>query len=120
MTVLAKRAIACSGWRWLPGMLTLDGLRLGGVSHPPSDAWSCVTAAGEPADRQLQGSLPDLADPGTLGCLLHLVRGAWGCPVEVRSLGGRFTVVARDWSGLSSVSEGKALVESLEDASCET
>ena len=117
MSALARRAVSCKGWQWLPGMLTLDGLRLGGVAHTPSGAWSCVTAAGEPSDRPMRDELPDLTDPATVGCVLHLVRAAWGCPVEVRSIGGRFTVVSRAWSGLSSVSEGKALIESLEDAS---
>ena len=78
MSALARRAVACKGWRWLPGMLTLDGLRLGGVAHTPSGAWSCVTAAGEPSDRPMRDELPDLTDPATLGCVLALVRDAWG------------------------------------------
>ena len=49
---LARRAIACKHWRWMPGMLTLEEV------VPPA--------------------LPDLTDPPTLGCLLALVREAWG------------------------------------------
>ena len=69
---LAKRAIACKHWRWMPGMLALDtDLRLDEMT---SD-W--------------EAEAPDLTDPATLGCLLVLVREAWG----VGSL------VYRPWNG---------------------
>ena len=127
MSDLSKRAVACKGWRWMPGMLTDGGLRLtdtyplylekGAPRFPMSDEHKWGLYLRESEDNP--AILPDLTDPATVGCVLHLVRAAWGCPVEVRCLDGRFVVVSRDWSGLSSVSEGKALVESLEDA-CET
>ena len=60
---LAKRAIACKHWRWLPGML--------------DEHWTRYTAEGRYPRR---GVLPDLTDPATLGCLLALVREAWGDP----------------------------------------
>lgn len=44
---LGRRAVACKGWRWMPGMLARR------------QAW------------------PDLRDPATLGCVLALVREAW-------------------------------------------
>jgi hypothetical protein len=50
---LARRAVACRHWRWLPGMQTL-----------PLPAYG----------------LPDLSDPATVGALLALVREAWGDP----------------------------------------
>jgi len=53
---LGRRAVACRGWRWMPGMLT-----------PP---WAPRSL--EPPD----GYLPDFRDPATLGCLLALVREA--------------------------------------------
>ena len=33
--------------------------------------------------QMMVGRLPDLTDPATLGCLLALVREAWGKPVAV-------------------------------------
>jgi hypothetical protein len=58
---LAKRAVACKRWRWMPGMLTINGTR---IQRTPNVE---ITAA-----------WPDLDDPATLGCLLALVREAWG------------------------------------------
>ena len=52
---LARRAIACPGWRWMPGMLTDCGERV-------TDPGVCYL-----------GTLPDLTDPATVGCLLALV-----------------------------------------------
>jgi hypothetical protein len=78
---LGRRAVACKGWRWLPGMLARygdgaawhrltdgDGYGLPFKHRPPNprDAW------------------PDLRDPATLGCLLALVREAYpGCAIWV-------------------------------------
>lgn len=69
MTLLAKRAVACKGWRWVPGMLAWR------PDCPP-----VRLAAIEDAGNALQEHrwLPDLTDPATLGCLLALVREAWG------------------------------------------
>jgi len=58
---LARRAVACRGWRWLPGMADCHGRRL------REGDWL------DPA-----AEFPDLTDPATLGCLLALVREAWG------------------------------------------
>jgi hypothetical protein len=61
---LRRRALACPGWDWMPGMATSHGRRRCLVRH------TVVTRPGEG---------PDLDDPGTLGCLLALVRKAVGC-----------------------------------------
>jgi len=64
---LARRAVACKRWRWMPGMR----YQVGGT-------------VGRLTDSQCKGKLPlvaetrpDLSDPATLGCLLALVREAW-------------------------------------------
>ena len=58
---LERRVIACKGWRWMDGMLSMDtGLRL----DDQTEDW--------------EADYPNLSDPATLGCLLYLVRRAWG------------------------------------------
>lgn len=64
---LGRRAVACKHWRWMPGMLMRAG----------TSSLRIQSAGDERAD--LSGT-PDLSDPATLGCLLHLVREAWQDP----------------------------------------
>ena len=63
-TALARRAVACKGWRWMPGMKVIDSVRM-------TEGMLKFTH---------HSDLPDLTDPATLGCLLALVREAWGAP----------------------------------------
>jgi hypothetical protein len=74
---LGRRAVACKHWRWMEGMLLL----------PHIDGCECCEdrnfprrAARIPAVFTTDIDVPDLSDPATLGCLLHLVREAWGDP----------------------------------------
>jgi hypothetical protein len=62
-------------------MLTLGGWRIVSVDE---DGVEAVTDLGElwagPALPDLPSSPPALTDPATLGCMLALVREAWGWP----------------------------------------
>lgn len=64
---LGQRAIACKRWRWVAGMLC-RGERLRVTRDDPNPM---VT----------DGSVPDLADAATLGCLMALVEEAYDFPV---------------------------------------
>lgn len=68
MSALGKRAAACKHWRWLPGMLAIHADK---TAHRVHDD---VRTFEETIGVHIA---PDLDDPATLGCLLHLVREAW-------------------------------------------
>jgi hypothetical protein len=75
-TALARRAVACPKWRLMPGMLTDEGRRV--MQVWPDNLgikWSHLLDNRVVRDAD---ALPDLSDPATLGCLLALVRKAWG------------------------------------------
>ena len=90
---LARRAVACKGWRGMPGMRAVgrypdypvrvhafgENVRdTDDMQQPEPWGWQQPTPYG---DSIFPGPyLPDLTDPATLGCLLSLVREAWRCP----------------------------------------
>jgi hypothetical protein len=100
---LARRAVACKKWRWMNGMqigttehmLSLDAK--GGIPTHYGVGRILGITSGQPDVRdgtpivrmysnwtvahREDGPLPDLTDPATLGCLLHLVREAWSDPM---------------------------------------
>lgn len=75
LVALAHRAVACKGWRWMPGMMRLreappqmrDHLRREGRVPDGPDDWAYDDWP----------VIPDFTDPATLGCLLVLVREVW-------------------------------------------
>lgn len=76
---LGRRAVACKHWRWMPGMRTSEGWRvIRGSTESRCMAYDENPENWQVADNYIQdGTLPDLSDPATLGCLLALVREAW-------------------------------------------
>lgn len=122
---LARRAVACRGWRWMQGMLIADngaGVRflweddryLHGMAAEASGLWMRMNK-----DRE---RLPDLTDPATLGCLLALVREAWSQPsATTLAHRGRWYVVYEDthassWIAACMPTEAEALIAALEAA----
>lgn len=127
LTEIARRAVACKGWRWVPGMLartatTTWGFRVLLVHNDQvrldcSDLPHCQW-------RDAAGRFPDLTDAATLGCLLVLVREAWGMPTGITVAysddTGRWIV---SWSGAThggvcgeGATEGEALLRALLNA----
>lgn len=78
MIELARRAVACKGFRWMPGMKDLESWRLS--RELPLGGWDAQGGEWEYQQLAHHPKLPDLSDPATLGCLLALVREAWGNP----------------------------------------
>ena len=83
----AAAVVQSPRWRWMPGMLAdyaagmvARPVRLTDDRHP-----SYPDEYDWPHDLGLR--VPDLTDPATLGCLLALVREAWGDPTAACSGG---------------------------------
>jgi hypothetical protein len=103
---LARRAVACKRWRWMPGMLSEKGLRV----HRRDDDGYVVGyyANHEFIAECVPGTLPDLSDPATLGCLLALVRKAWGNEASVSLNISSFWAV-----GGAKIQEGKSAGQTI-------
>ena len=127
---LAIRAKACSGWRWMPGMLVCGGWIVGGVEGGmanlvrlnESDSASTLTTL-QTITAPVESMPPDITDPATLGCLLHLVREAWGNPRLGTGSNENGAWWVFDDSGcevperiIGSATEAEALVRALEGA----
>lgn len=75
----AERLVVCQGFRWMPGML---GSRFGQVASEYSEIRITRDNAG--VSTGAGGWLPDLRDPATRGCVLHLLREKYSRLVVVR------------------------------------
>ena len=106
---LAKRAVECKAWKWMPGMLACDARF---IRHRIQDDGSALDLSDDILNRAW-GYSPDtlrpiLTDPASLGCLLALVREAFNS-----------TKVFALWSADREtwiVKHGRALVEAQTEA----
>lgn len=137
MMALARRAVACKAWRWMPGCPIAvfedredveQGYAALAVEHPADGR--AMHALVSPCDglmvRRIAGhDLPDLSNPATLGCLLALVREAWAMPATACNDSTTNAAPARWWVRLgddvqtiigAGPTEAHALVAALEAA----
>ncbi len=123
MQDLARRAVACKPWFWISGMLTTCGVRVieGGYDYLIGHRQGATRDGGGWVDTgDAVGFLPNLTDPATLGCLLALVREAWG----ERTIGiewedgtaAGWLVTGIEHNEISGDTEADALVAALEAA----
>jgi len=120
---LARRAVACKRWRWMPGMLLVtksdNTFRLVENDFDAQDRWEWKGHYSTP--------VPDLTDPATLGCLLALVREVWPDATtnhanffdEDRNIVALWAVhkgLAHDAGLYLHSTEAEALVDALEGA----
>jgi hypothetical protein len=112
MLLLAKRAVACKGWWWMPGMRWWTDDDRGRLDDYQPEYM------GRPTD-----ALPDLSDPATVGCLLALVRVAYADPYasvwyssDHNHSGDRWSYYSKAFSFTGHATEAEALVVALESA----
>lgn len=77
---LARRAVACKHFRWMPGMrlVEFDGDEAARIVVMQDDGNVRVSRESGGNYGYSGEAWPDLTDPATVGCLLALVREAWG------------------------------------------
>lgn len=131
---VAKRAVKCKSWKWLPGMLCIadeDGFSPRivsvGTSTSTTETIEMNLANGDLIPAYLnKDALPDFKDAATMGCLLWVVKNAYDDNKLVSQwnslAGGGWIVtlsISRKGSGkyvFVGRSEASALVDALEDA----
>lgn len=130
---LARRAVACAGWRWVPRMVDQHGRtvievnsgRNEGVpvewTHPTECAIVEMYERPDDARAEWADALPDFDDDATRGCLLALVREARHAPLgHTVHVSGEHLWAWRDssehFTDVYGKTEAAALVAALEAA----
>lgn len=125
MIELAREAVACvpieewpAGTLAFPQSQSQMKLRITGPKEwtlLQGDEWKLADDGGtDPGE--MDALLPDLTDPATLGCLLHLVREVWGDPTIYMAAHSSFWIPARPLGVLMNCdapTEAHALVAAL-------
>lgn len=118
-SALGKRALLCKGWKWMAGMLArCDRLVVEDQEEGQEGCWyfgdgGCQSGFVWPDEHRL----PQFEDPATLGCLLQVVREAWGVDVwtEPQQLARTpWACRIRGHQGYFGSSEAEVLVRALE------
>lgn len=125
---LAKRAVACKNWKWMPGMRILPHKGLG-ASRICSETSVVVESTGAWYHLIYLNDLGmlDLSDPATVGCLFDLVRKAWhaapanvNCHMSYSPEKGHYRYwtcsycTGEKWEQTQGETEAEALVLALE------
>ena len=116
MVDLARRAVACKGWRWMRGMINNQAEVINDV-----DMTTGRTYCGN-FDADID-ALPDLTQPSTRGCMLALIRELLEEPTGCVSWYEGDAENAAGWSYVSETygasdampTEAEALVVALEE-----
>lgn len=72
---IAESLVQSPRWRWVPGMMDVTGRRVYAIDANTGRPLGVLGDDCSP----IPNAIPDLADFATIGCLLMLVREAWGC-----------------------------------------
>jgi len=118
LEAITRRAIACKHWRWMPGMLTTENLRI--IETTPALVVSDGRSTTHFRTRMCL-TWPNLRDPSTLLCLLMLVREAHD---DTKMFAETYSFLRNSWRDTNvffskswdATTEAAALVAALEGA----